>query len=487
MGEETDPWRALRQGLADLGAGQPPAPGSGRLGAALALFREVDGDLELLLTRRRDDLTHHPGQISFPGGRVEPGEGIAEAALREAHEECDLDPTTVEVLGTLPAFYIPPSRFWLEVVVGGWCAPHPLRPAEAEVAEIVPVRVGVLRDPERWRVVRLSTRGESWAWDLDGGHLLWGATGMVAAVLLELLDPEWRGGTELAELPADREVSPWATEAALPRAGPIARVVVLAGPGRTGEVGIDAAAVLLEAGRDVTVVLTAARALPEALADRVRLFGGEPPSADVVVDALTGRGLRGAAEGAVHDVILALRGSGARRSWRSTCPAARIPKRGSSGTRWPQTSRWRSAPRPTACSVRGWVPSSATCTSSATADAPAPRTPPCVSSPTADSESRNALALRLQARRERVLAEVYGRGGSTRSTVPTRSIVVSNEATLLTPVLSAHATRYASAKSSLSVSYTSTARSNSAGSTQTTESKARSDRIASAVWRRVAS
>lgn len=350
MGEETDPWRALRQGLADLGGGQPPTPGSGRLGAALALFREVDGDLELLLTRRRDDLTHHPGQISFPGGRVEPGEGIAEAALREAHEECDLDPTTVEVLGTLPAFYIPPSRFWLQVVVGGWSAPHPLRPAEAEVAAIVPVCVGVLRDPERWRVVRLSTRGESWAWDLDGGHLLWGATGMVTAVLLELLDPEWHGGTELAELPADREVSPWATEVALPRAGPArlrgtpevavgalhaapgagvgdaarvtaqavaqlagptARVVVLAGPGRTGEVGIDAAAVLLEAGRDVTVVLTAARALPEALAERVRLFGGELPSADVVVDALTGRGLRGAAEGAVRDVILALRGSGA--------------------------------------------------------------------------------------------------------------------------------------------------------------------------------
>jgi NAD(P)H-hydrate repair Nnr-like enzyme with NAD(P)H-hydrate epimerase domain/8-oxo-dGTP pyrophosphatase MutT (NUDIX family) len=351
-GDRSHPWRALRQGLADLGARQPPTPGSGRLGAALALFREVQGDLELLLTRRRDDLTHHPGQISFPGGRVEPGESVAEAALREAHEECDLDPGTVEVLGTLPAFYIPPSRFWLQVVVGRWSAPHPLRPAEAEVAEILPVRVGTLRDPGRWRVVRrLSTRSESWAWDLDGGHLLWGATGMVTAVLLELLDPEWHSGTELAELPADREVVPWATDAALiPRpgparlhgtpevavgalhaaagggiddaarvtaqavaqlAGPTARVVVLAGPGRTGEVGIGAAAALVAAGRDVRIVLTAARALPEALADRVHLFDGALPSADVVVDALTGRGLRGAAEGAVRDVILALRGIGA--------------------------------------------------------------------------------------------------------------------------------------------------------------------------------
>lgn len=313
-----DVWTRLRAALDERSSQAPPPPAGGRVGAALALLSDPGGgDLEIVYTRRRDDLAHHPGQLSFPGGRVDPGETVEQAALREAGEECGLDPGSVSLLGALPAFYIPPSRFWLQVVVGRWQRPHRLVPAEAEVAEILTARLSQLRDERRWRVVRLSNRGESWAWELDGDHLLWGATAVVTAALLGLLDPTWNRGLEPGRLGPEFEVRPWARpEARAPRSGPARlagvpevvvdglgaagpldpgraagdrsaaghrgpvtaeavrqagcitadavhrllpagarrRVVVLAGPGGTGATGAAAAAALLADGVDVRVV-----------------------------------------------------------------------------------------------------------------------------------------------------------------------------------------------------------------------------------------
>lgn len=360
MPEFNDVWERVRHGLAEVAADAAPAPGGGRVGAALALLSDPgDGDLALLYTRRRDDLSHHPGQISFPGGRVEPGESVQQAALREAAEECALDPGSVTPLGRLPAFYIPPSRFWLQVVVARWDHPHRLRAAEAEVAALVTARVSQLTDPARWRVTRLSTRGSAWAWDLGAGHLLWGATAIVTAVLLGLIDPDWHGGATPDELGAEREERPWLHNGqAVPRAGPArladvpevdmraagrglpgrvdeqvlasaarvtadalaqllprdGRVLVVAGPGRTGAVGVRAAALLAGQGAQVEVVLPAGASVPpEAqgaaaeLGGRVRSFDGAPLQADLVCDALVGRGLHGQLRGAGLDLVHALR------------------------------------------------------------------------------------------------------------------------------------------------------------------------------------
>lgn len=309
-------------------------PDSTRVGAALVLLRDLGGDLEIVYTRRRDDLRSHPGQISFPGGRVDVGETVEEAAVREAWEEVALDPSTVTVLGRLPAFYIPPSRFWLQPVVARWDAPHPLVAAEAEVAAVLQVPLSLLRDPACWRGVRMSTAGWSWAWDLGGGNLLWGATAVVTAALLDLLDPGWTRGMTPGDLPADRHVQPWlrgrpevpvrgparlpgtaqrsaddlpagvvggpdetsaraagrAVAAAVRRLGDAGPVTVLTGSGWTGMVGLRAAGELARHGVDVHTV-----------------GDGDLPHDSIVVDALVGRGLDGELRGAALEIAHRLR------------------------------------------------------------------------------------------------------------------------------------------------------------------------------------
>ncbi len=340
----------------DLGtADVPEIAGDARVGATLALVADVrEGDIEIVYTKRREDMRTHPGQISFPGGRLDDGETVPEAALREAKEEVALDPTTVTLLGALPSFYVPPSRFWLQTVVGRWDDPHDLMAAEGEVAEIICVRLSELTDPARWRCVRLSAGGGSWAWRLDGGHLLWGATAVMTAALLERLVPGWHHGRAPTDLPPEQEVQPWLESRArgpqppvVPRvpsiragtapapwdrpltparmdaaAGAVGRVgdqlarglvVVLVGGGAKGRLGLAVAHHLEASGRRVQVVLDRpgeelAPEVREGLAGlRVDAFAGDVPRADLYIDALVGPGLRGPLRGAAKELLLALR------------------------------------------------------------------------------------------------------------------------------------------------------------------------------------
>ncbi|HUH07672.1 MAG TPA: CoA pyrophosphatase [Egibacteraceae bacterium] len=201
-------WATLRRQLDPRPSARPDHPPGARVGAALILRRPIaeraddpqSRDLELVYTRRPSHLTHHPGQISFPGGRVEAGETIEQAALREATEEVALRVSSARVLGHLPAFYIPPSGFWLHGVVARWEAPHPLSPDPGEVSEILLVRLSTLLARETWRGVSLPV-GRTFAWQLDDRHLLWGATAIVTAALLDRLAPEWDAGASPELLP----------------------------------------------------------------------------------------------------------------------------------------------------------------------------------------------------------------------------------------------------------------------------------------------
>ena len=169
----------------------PPATG-GRHSAVLVLFGEGPAGPDLLLIERAHTLRKHAGQPAFPGGALDPedgdpaGPGPVAAALREAAEEVGLQAVSVDVLGTLPALFLPPSGFVVHPVVAHWREPHPVDVVDAaEVAAVVRVPLAELTDP----VNRLQVTHPS-GWTGPGfevGDLLvWGFTAGVLDKLLEL-------------------------------------------------------------------------------------------------------------------------------------------------------------------------------------------------------------------------------------------------------------------------------------------------------------
>jgi 8-oxo-dGTP pyrophosphatase MutT (NUDIX family) len=164
-------------------------PAHVRNAAGLLLIVPLADRAGMVLTVRADTLERHGGQVSLPGGVMDPGETFEQAALREASEEVALDTTGVTVLGHLSPVEIPVSGFRLHPVVA--CSPRRpvLRPADAEVARILeaPFEDLVSRDAIRWRsLVRDGQRLEIPYFSV-GDVEIWGATAMVIAECLTLL------------------------------------------------------------------------------------------------------------------------------------------------------------------------------------------------------------------------------------------------------------------------------------------------------------
>ena len=164
-----------------------PPPEGGRDSAVLALFGEGGQGPDLLLIERAATLRSHAGQPAFPGGAQDPQDaGPVAAALREAREEVGLDPASVEVLGVLPALWLPPSGFVVHPVVGWWHAPHPVDVVDAgEVAAVARVPLSELTDPaNRYRVSHPSGYIGP-AFEVRG-MVVWGFTAGLVAGLLAL-------------------------------------------------------------------------------------------------------------------------------------------------------------------------------------------------------------------------------------------------------------------------------------------------------------
>jgi 8-oxo-dGTP pyrophosphatase MutT (NUDIX family) len=162
-------------------------------GAALLLVYPHNETLHIALTVRGSGLRNHTGQVSLPGGRVEEGETLEAAALREATEEIGVDPAVVEILGRLTPLHIPVSGFLLHPVVGCTSMRPAFQRAEWEVARIIEAPVSLLADPAivkrelRTRVVKgQSIDVDVPYFDIDG-EKVWGATAMVLAEFCAIL------------------------------------------------------------------------------------------------------------------------------------------------------------------------------------------------------------------------------------------------------------------------------------------------------------
>ncbi len=167
----------------------PPTPDhQPREGGVLILLypHGPDDELHLVLTRRTDTVGNHRGQISFPGGSVDPGDlSTAHTALREACEEIGVCETDLRLLGALTPLYIPPSDFRIYPHVAFSPRRPAFHPQPDEVAELLEVPVSHFLDEgntglETW-MVQGQPRQVPFYW--VHGHKVWGATAMVLAEL----------------------------------------------------------------------------------------------------------------------------------------------------------------------------------------------------------------------------------------------------------------------------------------------------------------
>jgi 8-oxo-dGTP pyrophosphatase MutT (NUDIX family) len=190
-------WREVYEGFSprDLETGErrsrSPGPGEGaRRAAVLVPVLPAPEGARLLYTVRTDALRDHAGQVSFPGGSLEPGDGSPrETALREAEEEVDLRPGLVEIIGELDEVYIPPSDFLVRPVLGLLRPEAQLIMAPEEVEEIFSVPLSELISPMALKEVVWEREGRLYEVRVFavGGYEIWGATAAMTAGLLARL------------------------------------------------------------------------------------------------------------------------------------------------------------------------------------------------------------------------------------------------------------------------------------------------------------
>lgn len=204
-----------------------PVARSSRQAAVLILFGVLDRvpsdrrardtrvgrDLDVLLLARATTLRAHPGEVAFPGGRIDPGDADpVAAALREAREETGIDPDGVDVLGALAPVPLAFSRHLVTPVLGWWRESSPIRVVDrAESAAVFRAPVADLLDPAHRGVTVIRRDGREWrgpAFTVDAGpdartgsdtHTVWGFTAMLLDALFDRL-----GWTETWD--RDREV-----------------------------------------------------------------------------------------------------------------------------------------------------------------------------------------------------------------------------------------------------------------------------------------
>ena len=169
----------------------PPGRRLRPAGVLVPLVAAPGGGLAVILTKRSSALRHHPGQIAFPGGKVDAGDsGPVAAALREASEEIGLPPGQAEILGMLDP-HETVTGFRITPVVAHLRHPFEPRPEPGEVDEVFAVPLGHLLDRANYRIESRLWRGRRRRYYVVpyGPHYIWGATARMLRALAERLSP----------------------------------------------------------------------------------------------------------------------------------------------------------------------------------------------------------------------------------------------------------------------------------------------------------
>jgi len=148
-----------------------------------------DSGLVAVFTERRADLRRHAGEVSFPGGRRDPGEDLRETALREADEEIGLEPQLVTVVGALPPTPTFVTNYAVYPFVGLIEPGGTFRANPTEVEAVVELTLeDLVAGFERKRLIRRGVPIKTATYTVEG-HFIWGATARILEGLLERLRP----------------------------------------------------------------------------------------------------------------------------------------------------------------------------------------------------------------------------------------------------------------------------------------------------------
>jgi 8-oxo-dGTP pyrophosphatase MutT (NUDIX family) len=193
--------------LAAVLAGRPPERVSlseARDAAVLIPIVSSGDDPRLIFTVRTDTLPSHKGQISFPGGGIDPGEDAVTTALREAREELSIPPASVRVLGELDSVPTFVSGYVVHPVIGWLDEPPQLEPNPAEVARVLEIPISELTEEIRhepgFTHSGRTYPTEAWIWNQE---IIWGVTARVLRLFFYRL-----AEAGLAEAPVE-SAFPW--------------------------------------------------------------------------------------------------------------------------------------------------------------------------------------------------------------------------------------------------------------------------------------
>jgi 8-oxo-dGTP pyrophosphatase MutT (NUDIX family) len=187
------PGRPFQMKKAVLSRQMLEAPPTARQSAVLILLFPKNGEWHIVLTERTGNPNDpHSNQISFPGGSLDPDDAdLAFCALRETHEEVGILPQTIQLIGKMTDIYIDVSNFQVHPFLAWTDAPPQYKRQVTEVKHIIETPISVLQHPDNQKKMNMTIRGYQLTdvpyFDVFG-KVVWGATAMILAEFLELMN-----------------------------------------------------------------------------------------------------------------------------------------------------------------------------------------------------------------------------------------------------------------------------------------------------------